>query len=70
MKRTGIGLEIYIIMYTIRLTVWPMPVASAAPSIPIRGNMPSPNISTGSSIILVMQPVSMAVIETVIRPTA
>jgi len=69
-KRTGIGRSIYMITYTRRLTVCPIPVAIAAPLIPRAGNIPIPNISIGSSTILVIQPPSIAVIDAVILPTA
>lgn len=47
-----------------------MPVANAAPSIPIAGKKPIPKISTGSKIIFAIHPHIILVIVTFILPTA
>ena len=47
-----------------------MPVASAAPLIPSFGKNPIPKISSGSSMILEIQPHKSANIVSFIRPTA
>ena len=47
-----------------------MPVASAAPAMPIAGTGPRPKMSTGSSKILHTQPVIKATMDTFMRPTA
>ena len=47
-----------------------MPVASAAPSMPMAGKGPMPKISTGSRMMLATQPISMQTIEVTIRPIA
>ena len=57
-------------IYSTAAEVWPIPVASAAPSIPIAGNGPIPNIIIGSSTILTIQPVIRHTIEAFILPTA
>ena len=49
--------------------IWPIPVASAAPRIPISGKIPIPNIISGSKIILDTHPTSIQSIDVFIRPT-
>ena len=51
-------------------TTCPMPVAQAAPAIPMAGIGPKPKIMIGSSTILTRQPISMLIIETFMRPIA
>ena len=53
-----------------RLRAWPMPVARAAPSMPIAGKGPHPKISTGSRMMLATQPDIMQTMVTSIRPVA
>ena len=52
------------------MTHCPMPVASAAPEIPSMGKGPRPKMSTGSRMMLVMEPHSRAAIVSFMRPTA
>ena len=56
--------------YSKSVLTCPMPVARAAPSIPIFGNGPMPNIKSGSSMIFTIQPVISPAMEAFILPTA
>ena len=47
---------------------WPVTVAMAAPLVSSRGNGPTPRISSGSRIMLMIAPVSWVVIESVVLP--
>ena len=47
-----------------------MPVASAAPAMPMAGTGPRPKIRTGSSRMLHTQPNTSATMVTFMRPTA
>ena len=47
-----------------------MPVARAAPSMPISGKGPHPKMSTGSRMMLATQPDIMQTMVTIIRPVA
>ena len=47
-----------------------MPVASAAPAMPMAGTGPRPKMRTGSSRMLQTQPEMRAIIVSFIRPTA
>ena len=48
----------------------PMPVASAAPSIPISGNRPQPKIRTGSKTMFVIHPHIKLIMVVFMFPTA
>ena len=50
--------------YMARVRVWPIPVARAAPSIPMAGKGPMPKIIKGSNIMFAIQPHIMAAIVT------
>ena len=54
----------------VSVKIWPMPVASAAPAMPIFGNGPMPKISIGSRMILQTEPAIRPTIVTRMRPTA
>ena len=56
--------------YTSNVITCPMPVASAAPAISIRGKGPMPKINSGSSTIFVTNPAIMLTMVARIRPTA
>ena len=52
------------------LSSWPMPVARAAPAMPMAGTGPRPKIRMGSRRMLHTQPKISAAIVTFMRPTA
>lgn len=56
--------------YTSNVITCPMPVASAAPAISIRGKGPMPKINNGSSTIFVTNPAIILTMVARIRPTA
>ena len=56
--------------YTSNVITCPMPVASAAPAISIRGKGPMPKISSGSNTIFVTNPAIMLTMVARILPTA
>ena len=51
------------------MMTWPMPVAMAAPEIPISGRKPIPKISSGSKMILEIHPHSILIMAIFILPT-
>ena len=67
--RTWMGRRKYTARYTAKVSVWPMPVARAAPSMPRAGKGPRPKISTGSSRMLATQPHSMLAMVVFMAPT-
>ena len=67
--RTGRGFSLSSKRYIASVSVCPMPVAHAAPSIPIAGTGPKPKIIIGSRMIFATQPHIMQNIVEAIRPT-
>ena len=65
----GNGRTIQNTTYTSNVIVCPIPVAYAAPAIPILGNGPIPNIIRGSNIILAINPHIILIMDTFILPT-
>ena len=69
-NETGRGFINANIIYAISVAHCPIPVAYAAPAMPISGKKPMPNIISGSRTIFAINPTSIQNIVVFIRPTA